>query len=158
GISAGPATLTSFTVNTAQSTLPFTANLTGADSPDLGSTFSQPLGNLVIHSNQVLASSPGANLVLIVNASTAAVAVNAEVNLASTGFCHAGLIARYSGPGDSNMYLGFLVRLDGQLRAMVYRSVAGVWSKLAEAPAPAGTGILQFMAVGNSLQLSLNGE
>jgi len=69
-----------------------------------------------------------------------------------------GLVARYGGPGDTNMYLGRLVRRPTGFVAQIWRNVGGVWQLLAARAAPRGGGLLQFDVVGSSLTLSLNGR
>ena len=69
-----------------------------------------------------------------------------------------GLVARYGGPGDANMYLGRLVKRPAGFAAEIWRNVGGVWQLLAARAAPRGGGLLGFDVVGSSLTLSFNGR
>ena len=67
----------------------------------------------------------------------------------------AGLVSRYAGPGQENMYFGGVVY--GQLT--LYKNIGGTWTQLAStSPGGATSGNLQFSIVGNLLSLSLNGK
>ena len=41
-----------------------------------------------------------------------------------------GLVARYSGPGESNEYHGLVYNSGGTARAAIYKNVAGSWSMI----------------------------
>lgn len=88
------------------------------------------------------------------------VQVSAAVSLPGTGMS-AGLVARYSGPGDNNLYLGQIVNSHGTYTASVYRSLHGVWTLLASKTLTSaqfnGSGQLEFDAIGSSLRLLVNG-
>ena len=71
---------------------------------------------------------------------------------------HTGLIARYSGPGDCNMYLGALVNIDGQFSAQIWRNLDGTWTQLASTPVDSGAGLLRFTLDGTLLELFFEGE
>ncbi len=73
---------------------------------------------------------------------------------------HAGLVARYAGAGDRNMYWGRLTAVaNGKVQAAIYRNVGGAWARLAlktlDGP---GAGLLRFDVVGASLKLFLDGS
>lgn len=155
GIRTTLGNLDNFYPDLLQSALPFNDDFNRPDSGNLGSNYKQPVGSIGIAANQ--ASTPGGfNLALYANASLADVSVQIDVALASTGFSHAGLVARYKGPGDSNMYLGELVAVNGTYSAVLYRNIGGAWSALAQAAAPAGAGTLRLDVQGNTLKLFLS--
>jgi hypothetical protein len=81
--------------------------------------------------------------------SPADVTVQADVALGKTGVQFAGLIARYSGPGATNLYWGTLVGNNGQFFADIFRNVGGNWTQLAGAPVATGTGALRFDVLGS---------
>ena len=83
-----------------------------------------------IQSGAAQAVETGLNITTISGVNEADVSISATVTLGSTN-THAGLIARYSGAGDGNMYLGALVNIGGANSAQIWRSVNGVWSLLA---------------------------
>jgi hypothetical protein len=92
--------------------------------------------------------------------SLADVSLKADVTLGATGVQYSGLIARYAGPVDQNMYWGGLIRINGLWQAVIYRNVAGVWTQI-NAPTPitltSATNTVRFDVVGPSLKLFVNG-
>jgi hypothetical protein len=68
-----------------------------------------------------------------------------------------GLVGRYSGPGDSNMYLGWICYRDGQTYAEIWRNVGGAWTELSSAAVSGTSGTVRFDVVGTSLSLYFNG-
>ena len=138
------------------STLPFSDDFNRPDAPNLGSNYAQATGSLAIQLGQV-AANPGINLALYTGAVPVNVTVQADVDLTVSGSAQAGLVARYTGPGDSNMYLGQLVGTNGSFSAAISRNVAGAWTILTQAPVATGTGTLCLEVLGNSLNLYLNG-
>jgi hypothetical protein len=73
-------------------------------------------------------------------------------------FRHGGLVARYSGPRDENMYLAMVVQNGEHRGAGIWRNIAGKWEVLAKKPIEAASGRLRFQVRGSSLVLSLNGR
>src|SRR5205807_243559 len=55
-------------------------------------------------------------------------AVSATVTVAPGQF--AGLVARYAGAGDQNMYFGGVVGGSGNYSAYLFRNVGGTWTQL----------------------------
>jgi hypothetical protein len=149
--------------------LPFTDNFNRADG-ELGPNWLDQLGDSHVVGNQLVtnvidSTSQDANKLLAISTlngvSQTNVAVQADVTLASTGTVYSGLVARYSGPVDQNMYWGGLVGINGAFQAVIYRNVGGVWTRLnASTPVTLSsqTNTLRFEAVGPSLKLFLNGK
>ena len=80
--------------------------------------------------------------------------VKATVQLAS-GVSAAGLVARWTGPGDDNYYWGTLVS-DGTSQSLqIYRKLNGTVEHLGSQPTSATGGLLQFSVLGDLLRLSL---
>ena len=80
----------------------------------------------------------------------------AAINLSAVGQS-AGLAARYSGPGDSNMYWGAINQSGANtFTALIYKNIGGTWTQLASQSVNSGTGILRFEVVGDSLKLFLS--
>src|ERR1051325_5921976 len=84
------------------------------------------------------------------------VVVQANVNLVGNGV-GAGLVARYSGPGDANMYQGLLYLANGVTTAYIFRNLNGGWTQLSSQNVNTTTGTLRFEVIGTSLKLLLSG-
>jgi hypothetical protein len=140
-----------------QTALPFAENFALGANTTLGAPWTIAAGSYSIQA-QAAVGVQSLNLATI-GASLADVSVQANVTLASgSGFSHVGLVARQSGPGDANMYVGMVVRLNGSLLAQIYRNVNGTWSLLGQnAISAAGTIGLRFDAIGTTLNLYVNG-
>src|SRR5206468_4282948 len=69
----------------------------------------------------------------------------------------AGIVARYSGLRDQNLYVGQLVNTGTGFRAEIIRKFNGIVTRLSSGTvASTGSGTLRFEAVGSSLRLYLN--
>jgi hypothetical protein len=148
--------------------LPFNDNFNRTNG-ELGSNWLDRLGESQISGNQVVtrvvdptSNDPSKQVVLatVNGVSNANVQVQADVTLASTGVQYSGLVARYSGVGDQNMYWGGLLGVNGAFQAFIYRNVGGVWTQLnAVTPVTltSATNTLTFQVVGPSLKLFMNG-
>jgi hypothetical protein len=91
--------------------------------------------------------------------SVADVDLTADVQLlGDEQFRHGGLVARYSGPGDENMYLGMLIHNGEARRAEIWRNIDGEWEILRGKRIRKTSGRLRFQVEGTSLVLSLNGH
>ncbi len=86
------------------------------------------------------------------------VAVEADINIHAWSGLAAGLIARYSGPGEQNFYLAEAHGTPGAVTLSIYRNHAGAYTRLASALVGDATGTLRFEADGPSFRLLLNGE
>jgi sugar lactone lactonase YvrE len=113
---------------------------------------------LVQDSVDLFSSSAGADIATTFHPSTLDVQVQTNVTLPSTGVVYGGPIARYSGPGDTNMYWGGLIGINGQFQADIFRNVGGVWTLLASTPVNTGSGTVKLAVQGTSLKLYLNGN
>jgi hypothetical protein len=138
--------------------LPFSDNFNRPDAPALGGPWVQPVGAIAVSGQQVVAQSGGASLAVLNGVSAADVSVQAAVSVgAGTAARSPGLVARYSGPGDTNLYAGFLTyNPGGSLTADIWRSLNGAWALLASVPVSSSSGTLRFDVVGTSLNLYLN--
>src|SRR5262249_157623 len=132
-----------------------------ADATQLGSQWREPLGDMTVIKQQLVAKASGNNFEVFQGSAVANVAVQGWVNVfapAGTGLSgNAGLVARYLGGGESNYYVGTLSGIDGVFTARISRNVNGVSTPLVSAPVATGTGLLRFEVIGNSLKLFLNG-
>jgi hypothetical protein len=142
-------------------TLPFTDSFTQADGSDLSASWTEQVGDNDILSNKANGES-GLNLATLTGISAANVVVQADVTLPTGQDSQVGLVARYSGSGDTaDMYWGFLFRLGTTTRAQIYRhtNAGNAWTLLADAAVPGNplSGKLRFEVIDSSLQLFLNG-
>ncbi len=98
------------------------------------------------------------NTAVLAGVNIADVSVQASVAFTATGQ-YAGLVTRYGGPGDTNMYLGVLIDTgNGTLDATILRNVKGVWTQVSTGETVTGSGgALVFQAQGADLKLFLNG-
>ena len=91
--------------------------------------------------------------------SAADVEVAGFVNLSPDGG-NAGLLARYSGPGDSNGYLALLQRVGGAVyAAQIWKNTGSGWVNIAHTEFTQmlfGGANLRFRLQGNQLQLFAN--
>src|SRR5262249_35427589 len=102
-------------------------------------------------------ASSGLSLITVSSFAQADVVVEGKVTVSSGKF--AGLVARYTGPGDSNMYFGALVGTGtSSFQAQLWKNVGGAWSQLTGVPVASGTGILHLEVIGSTLKLSLDGN
>jgi hypothetical protein len=87
------------------------------------------------------------------------VSVSADVAFPVRSGQFGALVARYSGVGDRNMYIGGIqATTAGTFNALIFRNLNGVWTQLASRPLATGTGTLTFQVVDSSLKLFLNGS
>lgn len=83
-------------------------------------------------------------------------ALEAHVDLESSGFQYGGLVARYRGP-EHFLWAGLLSRF-GEHYLAIHRHTKKSWSILAQRRATAGQGLIRFELKGRRLTVSLNGE
>jgi hypothetical protein len=87
------------------------------------------------------------------------VRISADIRIAPAGDVqHAGLVARYLGPGDKNMYVAMLYRDKTVCRADLWRNVEGVWTLMGYAWIGEVKGRLEFEVRGSLLSLALDGR
>ena len=86
------------------------------------------------------------------------VQVSAHIDVTMAQACHAGLVTRYGGPDDPDMYLGALVNNNGVYTAEIWRNVGGTWAQLASVPIVSGGGLVAFRVQDDSLELYLDGQ
>lgn len=86
------------------------------------------------------------------------VCVTADVFVGPGAGQHAGVVARYQGPGDSRMIVGMLASGSGTAFAEIWEQNGEGWAKLVSNAVPTGSGRLTLRAVGPHLELSLDGK
>jgi len=139
-------------------TLPFSDAFNQPTGPVTQASWVQAVGHVAVSANTAISTSVGNSVMVLRGLSVADVHVRATVATRAVVGQAVGLVARYGGPGDTNMYLARLVKRPTGFVAQIWRSVDGVWQLLAARAAPRGSGMLQFDVVGSSLTLSLNGR
>lgn len=71
----------------------------------------------------------------------------------ATGTSLTGVIARYQGTGDRNMYLGAIRTVNGVATAVILKNVNGSWKQLAAHSIDPSMTRLRFVVIGNTLSL-----
>jgi hypothetical protein len=105
----------------------------------------------------VAPAEPFFHLATVKGLDVADVVVEADVDVPRAADRHGGLVARYSGPVDTNEYIGLLVRRGGEYFAEIWCNGQDA-GRLAQNRVDTGRGRLRFEVVGNSLRLFLNGR
>jgi hypothetical protein len=126
--------------------------------PQPPASWVQAVGRIAVTANTAISTSVGNAVMVLRGVSAADVHLRATVATRAVVGQAVGLVARYGGPGDTNMYLGRLVKRPAGFAAEIWRNVGGVWQLLAARAAPRGGGLLGFDVVGSSLTLSFNGR
>jgi hypothetical protein len=156
----GAATIDNFSASAltvTPQTLPFTDTFTSATNAQLNSiAWTNQAGVFGVAGGNATAPA-GVGIATVNGVSAANTTVQASVAVASPGRS-AGLLARYSGPGDANYYLAELVNDGALIRARIWRNLNGGYALLASGVAPANAGVLSFNVSGSSLILSLDGN
>lgn len=133
---------------------PFLDNFNRTDSDSLGGNWVEQVGDLDILSSQLIGNS-SVSLTTYSGSVEADVSVQAYVSL--SGSQAAGLVARYAGTGDQNMYVGQLVGSGGTFTAKISKNISGTWTDLASVTLTiSAAGMLRFEVIGNALRLYLN--
>ncbi len=130
--------------------VPFSDAFGSATNAQLSNSWLNRAGNYKV-TNGVARGNGSLNLATVNGVSAANVTVQANVNVA--GGQIAGLVARYSGVGDQNMYLATAINLGSSVELSIWVNVNGNWTKLAATTTSATTGILKFALAGTSLKL-----
>lgn len=135
--------------------LPFSDTFNRANNANLGARWTTRGGSIALFNNQAYVNSPQgiatANGVL-----GADVSLQATVYLSRPSTQGIGLVARYQGPGDNNLYYGGLVGFTGGFWARIFRNLNGQWQMLSSTFVNNGVGVLRFNVIGSSLKLYFN--
>jgi hypothetical protein len=142
----------------ADATLPYSDSFNGADGSELSAFWTDQRGNITLSSNQAVGTGDKVNVSTLNGANAANVSVQADVLVGSRG--SDGVVARYSGPGESNFYIGMLTVKGSKFQATIQKKLAnGGYKKVGRRSTIGfGTGTLRLIAVGSSLKLLLNNE
>ena len=135
--------------------LPFTDNFNQPDSPALSGFWGTRIGGIGIVSQQAVSRVTGAAIATLNNVKIVDSTSQAFVNL--NGGTSAGLVARYSGAGDTRMYLANIARSGSGFIGRIYRNTGTTWTVLTSGIITAPSGVLRFEVAGSSLTLLFNG-
>ena len=136
--------------------LPFGDNFDApAHVPDLDRTWTEQVGAFSTQNSNAAPAVPGINLATVNTPSGVPNgSVQATVNVTTVGTA-AGLVARYTGPGENSYYLAWLYNNAGTYQAYLFLKQPGGFTQLAEQDLPgfSGTGVLRFDFTGPALKL-----
>ena len=156
----GRHTSTSFTVSAVVApAVPFADAFNRPDAPDLGGNWVIQTGTTVVSNGSALATSPVA-IGTINSVSQLNSAAQGTVAVLANGNTSAALIARYSGPGDNNMYIGGIVVSNGVPTANLVRYANGTATVIAQSAVlpVAAAYVIRLEVVNDSLKLFVNGQ
>jgi len=125
--------------------------------PSLGPDWTARIGNYDIHDNVAAVQTPF-GLATLNKVSLADVSVEGYLTLGGGLVQLQGLVARYSGLGDTNMYWAGLVGREGDFTGEIWRNIGGVWTQLFSKTVDQGEGLVRFELIGDSLKLFLNNQ
>lgn len=137
--------------------LPFNDTFTQPNDSTLSDFWADIAGGFSVQNNVLVASATQVNSAILNGVSVAN--ASAQANVTINGGGSAALTLRNSG-NDQTMYWGGLINENGVTRAEIWRRVNGAWTLLTQttvAGAPT-SGLLRFVASGNTLTLLLNGR
>jgi len=140
-------------------TLPFEDDFDRADSSSLGEFWTEQAGDLGIMGNVMVLYAEATSIATLNGVSEADVEVFAAFNTLNGGTN--GLLARYSGPGDSNAYMALLQRHNHIISAQIWKNTGGGWVNLSHTEIGLATSLfytLRFRVEGNHLTLLVNGN
>jgi hypothetical protein len=158
------------TLNNNGNALPFGDTFSAATNQQLSSSWLNQAGSFQVGGGSAMAiggsqvtvngvPDPNVNLATVNGISATNATVQADVTLA-VGQA-AGLVARYTGTGDQNMYLGAAVNVGhNSFLLVILSNVNGTWTVLRSVTqsASANSGFLKFVVLDNNLQLFFNGN
>jgi hypothetical protein len=156
---AGRSTISTFTVYVVPvRTAPFSDNFNRPDNTNLGNEWVQNVGNTQISGNTNVITTPvGLSTVIGLSQLNSQQQADVSLSFANGAGSQTGLVARYSGNGDSDMYWAGLVYDGTNTTGQIRRNVGGVWTTLSVSSvvaSPAGT--IRFEIINNSLKLFFN--
>jgi thermitase len=134
---------------------PFTDDFNQADAPTLSGYWTTRAGAVGIDNQEAVPRSSRVSIATLNGVNIADSVSQAFVNL-RTGRT-VGLVARYSGSGDRNMYYAGIVPAGTTYTGRIWRNLGGTWRVLSSGPVTAASGVLRFEVAGSSLTLLFNG-
>lgn len=140
-------------------TLPFTDHFDRPDSSFIGSNWTERIGDVRLQGGKLALNTNGTAIVTLNGPIAADVSVSADVDLTRQASANSslGLLARWSGPGDSNAYMARLFRtVDDRYFVQIWRNPGMGWEFLSQAQVSSGSGRLRFDVIGTSLRAYWN--
>jgi hypothetical protein len=137
--------------------LPFSDTFATANGTPLSPPWVVQSGSFTVQGGKAVAGT-NSSLAVANTVPAADVVVQADIALPATGAPYAGVVARYGGPGVAFFELGEIVGNNGAFTAYIFRNYGGAFTLLSSKTVSSGTGTLTLSVLGNSLQLSLNGQ
>ncbi len=136
----------------------FTDGFNRANSFYLGAEWASQAGNIQLSNNQAVGMAGGTSIASLRGVAARDVAVQADVNVTAGSNQSVGLMARYSGPGESNFYLAEAYGTPGNVTLSIYRNVGGSYTLLAQTRLSSVSGAMRFEAIGSSLKVYVNDQ
>ncbi|MEY3033245.1 MAG: hypothetical protein RLZZ622_1720, partial [Planctomycetota bacterium] len=131
------------------------------DNASLGSEWTERYGQFRLTDAAAVAATNKA-FVTFAEAASADVSLTGKLSVENAVGAFAGFAARasngISAPQQDTMYWGGLRRKNGGYVALIRRSTNGFWETLSQQPVAAGSGLVRFDVVGDSLKLFVDGE
>lgn len=136
--------------------LPYSDDFSWKTTGFLGYSWETQIGKFYDSGSVAVPGSGPLNLATLIGTVSASTFLQADVTLGSAIGSKVGLVARASGGSTGDYYSGQLVRTSAGIRAEIWKSIAGVPTRLAGATVAASSGTLLFEVDGESLRLSLD--
>ena len=131
------------------------------DNASLGAEWTERYGQFRLTDAAAVAATNKA-FVTFAEAASADVSLTGKLSVENAVGAFAGFAARasngISSPQQDTMYWGGLRRKNGGYVALIRRSTNGFWETLSQQPVAAGSGLVRFDVVGDSLKLFVDGE
>lgn len=140
-------------------TLPFTDHFNRPNNSFIGSNWTERIGDVKIQDGKLALNTNGTAIVTLNGPQVADVSVSSDIDLTRQAGANSsiGLLARWSGPGDSNAYMARLLRTADDLYfVQVWRNPGMGWEFLAQGQVNTGSGRLRFDVVGTTLHAYFN--
>jgi hypothetical protein len=135
-------------------TLPFSDNFSTATNRQLSNSWLNQQGSFQV-AGGVAAGLGSLNVATVNGINNSNVFVQADVTLTGAGQS-AGVVSRYSGTGDTNMFWAGLINSGGQYFAQIWVNLGGTWGNWTSQNVGAASGTLRLETVGSSLKLFFN--
>ena len=134
---------------------PFADDFNVPDSATLSGFWSTRLGAVGIANKEATTRGTGVSIATLNGVAIVDSVSQAFVNLRTSS--SVGLVARYSGRADTNMYLASIQRSGTNFVGRIWRNLGGTWTILVGGTITASSGVMRFEVAGSSLTLLFNG-
>jgi hypothetical protein len=138
--------------------IPFADTLSaGGSNGQLSTAWLNQAGNIQI-TNGVASGAASANVATVNGIIAADATIQADIALSASGQA-AGVIARYAGSGDQNMYYARIIQTSSTTySAQLLVNIGGRWTTLRSQTIGSGTGTLQLAISGSNMTISFAGN